>query len=86
MTDNPAIEAMGEFIQEKSIAYAIGNDCATVRELGLAGIERLEAAGSVVISVEWLEAVLAYANPIGVMGDHVFAEIRAMIAAAKGEW
>lgn len=43
--------------------------------------EHLAAAGSVVISVEWLEAVLAYANPIGPMGDHVFAEIRAMIAA-----
>jgi hypothetical protein len=41
--------------------------------------------GSIVISVEWLNAVLAYASPIGVMGDHTFAEIRAMLAAAKGE-
>jgi hypothetical protein len=40
--------------------------------------------GSIVISVEWLNAVLAYASPIGVMGDHTFAEIRAMIAAHEG--
>jgi hypothetical protein len=40
--------------------------------------------GSIVISVEWLEAVLAYASPIGVMGDHTFAEIRAMLAAHEG--
>lgn len=59
--------------------------CATCARKAQAAVRaylaQLPNEGSVVISVEWLEAVLAYANPIGPMGDHVFAEIRAMLAA-----
>lgn len=100
MTDNPAIEAMARAImiarpnggcivsdwQKEAVDNPhVSTALAQARAALTAYHEHLAAAGSVVISVEWLEGVLAYANPIGVMGDHVFAEIRAMIAAAKGK-
>jgi hypothetical protein len=60
----------------------VSDECRDVAQAAVrAYLAQIESDGSVVISVEWLESVLAYANPIGVMGDHVFAEIRAMIAA-----
>jgi hypothetical protein len=78
--DSKAMEAAA-----RAVMLQIVMDAESAREASQAAVRaylaQIESDGSVVISVEWLEAVLAYANPIGVMGDHVFAEIRAMIAA-----
>ena len=86
MTDNPAIEAMARAVDAEYLTLGFKLKDKYSKHVAQAALtayhEHLAAAGSVVISVEWLEGVLAYANPIGVMGDHVFAEIRAMIAAA----
>jgi microcystin degradation protein MlrC len=85
--DPKALEAAANAIDDTYDVDERG-DMTNIHQVATAAItayhKHLADAGSVIISLEWLEAVLAYANPIGVMGDHTFAEIRAMIAAHGG--